>query len=695
MAQRFKDQAEPLRDLGYDPFPVVWGTKGRVPHNWNSDDRHYDLAIYGDHGVGLRLGGTPAIDLDVTDTRMLQALLSWIADNLGASPARVGREPRLAMLFRAEPGARHPLRKLASRKYENGQGETQQVEILGTGRYLIAYNRHEQTGQPYQWSGGPLPVSSLPVLTEAKAEALIKYFHQLVEHGTDWEPVAERSKQTIAMDGDVFEGMTLTCDDDTFQKIAVTLKTLDPNMNHDDWNRVLMALHSTNHPKARGLAHAWSKEATRKSAAGGPVYDPEILNRKWNSYRAPGAKGITFASLLQKNHSFPRRTLELKAGPGSKPRIPIGSLHALKPKKVPWLWPGKIVEGGLMLLGGMPDTGKSTLTLDLATRVATGAGFPEHDPIKPRKVILASGEDDLEYTVLPRLMAAGYDPGGNHRIGQTTGIDQIMVIKPEASFNLIEDREELFKMLDEDPDIGMIILDPINTYLGMGKAGLDSFKDDDVRSALMPLVSALSVRGVTLLGVIHLNKAQGQAAMHRLTGSAAVAQIARTAYMTIRTADGRKAFSRIKSNLSPEGTSRGLYYDMLPAEVDEGLMAPRVDWEDECVKGADELLRELIDKKVRQPERDKASALIRDLCWNTWIDYSDLREQADKLDITEASLRKAAASLGVQKERKAPGEGRGFRWRLPASRQSKLLLMGRSLSAPKIPEPPETENDNE
>ena len=64
-----------------------------------------------------------------------------------------------------------------------------------------------------------------------------------------------------------------------------------------------------------------------------------------------------------------------------------------------------------MVLDGDPGLGKSTVTLDLAARLSTGARMP-HGPstIGPVNVVVLSAEDGLADTIRPRLDAAGGDP---------------------------------------------------------------------------------------------------------------------------------------------------------------------------------------------------------------------------------------------------------------------------------------------
>src|SRR5438128_540885 len=85
------------------------------------------------------------------------------------------------------------------------------------------------------------------------------------------------------------------------------------------------------------------------------------------------------------------------------------SLSTVEPAPVRWLWPGYIPLGKLTVLDGDPALGKSTLLLDLAARVSTGAPMPDGSPGLHAPVCLLSAEDALADTIRPRLVAPDPD----------------------------------------------------------------------------------------------------------------------------------------------------------------------------------------------------------------------------------------------------------------------------------------------
>ena len=73
-----------------------------------------------------------------------------------------------------------------------------------------------------------------------------------------------------------------------------------------------------------------------------------------------------------------------------------------------WLWDGRLALGTLNLLGGREGIGKSIVECTLAADITRGR-LPGVYAGTPRAVIIAATEDSWEYTIVPRLMAAGAD----------------------------------------------------------------------------------------------------------------------------------------------------------------------------------------------------------------------------------------------------------------------------------------------
>ena len=97
----------------------------------------------------------------------------------------------------------------------------------------------------------------------------------------------------------------------------------------------------------------------------------------------------------------------------------------------------------------------------------------------------------------------------------------------ERQFSLSRHMDEIAGVLKSNPDIRLIILDPLSAFLGVQ----DSHRDSDVREVLGPLAQLAAEYGVTVIGIIHLNKAQSSDPMARFLGSTGIIASARSAYL--------------------------------------------------------------------------------------------------------------------------------------------------------------------
>jgi hypothetical protein len=89
---------------------------------------------------------------------------------------------------------------------------------------------------------------------------------------------------------------------------------------------------------------------------------------------------------------------------------PYTLLSDVSIKQVQHLWSPYVPQGELTVIDGDPGTNKSTLTLDLAARVSTGAPMPGEKKPSPRGgVLLLIAEDSIRKTLPLRLQAAGAD----------------------------------------------------------------------------------------------------------------------------------------------------------------------------------------------------------------------------------------------------------------------------------------------
>lgn len=341
-------------------------------------------------------------------------------------------------------------------------------------------------------------------------------------------------------------------------------------------------------------------------------------------------------------------------------RAVVRILSEVTPRKIEWLWPQRIAIGKLCILAGRPGLGKSLLTTDLAARISTGTPFPDcRDVVNPPgDVVMLNCEDDIEDTVVPRLMTAEADLA---RIRSLDAIEANFATGNGAAdtyqkaFSLDKDIRQLEDVLDACPNPRMVTIDPVTAYIGDS----DSHRDANVRALLGPLSELAGRRRVAVVLVMHLNKssASGQTALERVGGSIAFMGAARLAHLIERDsraeADPRtRLFIPLKSNITPE--TLGLAYTI---EGDsEGV--PKLLWSpDPVALSADDAMRPTVNK-VGEKTKEAATWLREQLADGAiYSDDLDERRKAVDIDISYHAFKAAKKLLGV-KSRKASFDGR-------------------------------------
>jgi hypothetical protein len=91
-----------------------------------------------------------------------------------------------------------------------------------------------------------------------------------------------------------------------------------------------------------------------------------------------------------------------------KVEIIIGS--SVQPRAIAWLWRDWLAHGKLHILAGRPGTLKTTGALGFAAAVSSGGVWPDGSPASAGTVVIWSGEDAVDDTLLPRIIAMGGDP---------------------------------------------------------------------------------------------------------------------------------------------------------------------------------------------------------------------------------------------------------------------------------------------
>jgi len=333
-------------------------------------------------------------------------------------------------------------------------------------------------------------------------------------------------------------------------------------------------------------------------------------------------------------------------------------LSQVAPERVDWLWPGRIPFGKLTVLEGDPKGGKSTLALDIAARLSTGAPMPDgHRLAGPAVTVVMSAEDGLADTIRPRLDAAHADVtrvfAWDHEL--VTDDDGVQTgIRPPS---LPRDVARLVNIVEE-LDARLVIVDVLNAFLG---ADVDGHRDQDIRRALTPLKMAAEQTGAAIMAIRHLNKGSGPA-IYRGGGSIGIAGAARSILVAAVDPEDetgeRRVLAVTGANLAAPAPS--LAY-RLTSDDERGCA--RIDWLGVSGHTSATLLAQPVGDDDRTAVGE-AEAFLRDLLGGGPVAAKEVERGARDAGVQSRTLRRAKERMGVRSLK--VGFGSSWAWSLPA-----------------------------
>jgi len=411
----------------------------------------------------------------------------------------------------------------------------------------------------------------------------------------------------------------------------------------------------------------------------------------WDQRKGKDAVGIPISNARRMEEAKAKAIAKLDAGgpdlsdstsvslkPGEKSYVRYEDSDGLKhivgitmdkvqSKAMKFIWPGRIPKGKGVIAQGMPGKGKSMAVLSWAVRVTNGLDWPDgaKNEMGPQHVLWAGTEDDLEDTVKPRLQALGCDMTRFHvvkRVATSEGgaaHSRRLLIK--------NDIKALYKMLQEKPEIQMVIFDPITGFYG----GADGNSSKDIRPIMEHLAEVARNTGVTIVAIMHENRRKDVTALERVLGSGAVGQVFRVGFRFSEDPkeNGGYIMACSKTNYKTKG---GLKYKIVDAEVklDDGTVSKdlgKVAWGEQHNLSADDVIAltgeeegqgaepSVVDKAVEIFQRELANGIR--LC-------AEVHRVLDEAGVDKNAKQRARWKLGIKTTGKAPGP---YWWELPGS----------------------------
>jgi hypothetical protein len=330
----------------------------------------------------------------------------------------------------------------------------------------------------------------------------------------------------------------------------------------------------------------------------------------------------------------------------------------IKPEPVAWLWRHWLALGKFHVLAGPPGQGKTTIALSCIATVSKSAEWPDGTACDGGNVLIWSGEDDPQDTLLPRLMAMGAD------VSRVYFINGTRIDGKAEPFDPARDMAQLQAKADEIGDIRLLVVDPVVSAV----AG-DSNKNAETRRALQPMVDLAASLRAAVLGISHFTKGSaGRDPVERVTGSLAFGALARVVLCAVKVKtddEDRRILARAKSNIGPD--DGGFEYSIEQTTLDgfPEVSASIIVWGKPLAGTARELLADAETEADdgEAPEAD-VDAFVRACLADGPRPAKAVKADADGAGHSWRTVQRAANRISV--ERRKEGMRGGWVWALSA-----------------------------
>lgn len=304
-----------------------------------------------------------------------------------------------------------------------------------------------------------------------------------------------------------------------------------------------------------------------------------------------------------------------------KTELKIIKMSEIESQEIEWLWFPFIPYGKLTIIQGDPGDGKTTLVLNLAAKLSKGEALDKDMDIRePIIVIYQTAEDGLADTVKPRLELAGAD------------CEQIIVI--DESDKLLSMADERLEEAIQTTGAKLLILDPIQAYLG---GGMDMNRANEARDMTKKLGALAEKYKCAIVLIGHMNKASGNKAAYRGMGSIDFFAVARSVLLVgrIEGEPNVRAVVQIKNNLAAFGHPKAF-----------ALSEAGFRWLGDYDITADEILGGIAPKANKL---EQAKQLLRKLAeTSNAVQSNEIFDMAEEQGISKRTLESAKKELGIR-----------------------------------------------
>jgi putative DNA primase/helicase len=368
----------------------------------------------------------------------------------------------------------------------------------------------------------------------------------------------------------------------------------------------------------------------------------------------------------------PEPSIENQEKP-SKKRIKIAMGSTIRPRPIAWLWPNWLAHGKLHIFAGRPGSLKTTTAIGLAAAVTVGGHWPDGSRATPGRVVIWSGEDAIEDTLVPRLIAAGGD------LAQVAFISGVEEDGKTRSFDPAGDMDAVVTVCADLGGVNLVVIDPV-----VAVAKGDSHKNAETRRDLQPLVDLAERTQAAVLGIHHLTKRSEDAdPLDRVSGSLAFGAGPRVVLLSAldRNAGGepRGVIMRAKNNLGPAHGGFNFAAETRPLENYPDIAAQRILWGDYVNESSRDILARLEGKT--EAALRKTATFLRDALQGGPQMAGEIIAKGEAAGFSKDALRRALKRLGGSTEKLSMGSG--WIWNCPSRPREGESAAGRRAKQPR------------
>lgn len=324
----------------------------------------------------------------------------------------------------------------------------------------------------------------------------------------------------------------------------------------------------------------------------------------------------------------------------------------VKSRTIEWFLKDYIPCGTFCILQGDGGIGKTTIALDLISRLSNADDLPDglRPKSTPARSLIFTGEDN--HSILKARLQAG---GANlEYVSFVPHVSDGDEIRP---FALPNDVERLRDAI-ERYDAALVYIDNLFDSLS---SNIDTNKDKEVRSALRPLGDVASATGAVILGTRHIKK-EGGRANHRGMGSVAFSNVARSVLSVAPHPQEPEVYlvSVAKGNYAKAPMSLKYRIVSVPIVLDDGKASdvPRIEWLGLDETTADEAA--LLTPSKHSIAKDGVSAAVRDS--GEFSKEKLARELHVSPDTIGRAMEALSEEFGWVFDKKKTGFGEGSQW---------------------------------